>query len=196
MVVFCEVPLPHRLFANGTTSPLIKRRHPVTLHFLDRIRKLDWRNDISARLFADSLTESLRLDLIEASSPPAHADWETRSELNDDDKRRLLEHLDTDGIEVDVSLAALADHVGMPIGAFARAFAATFHTTPRQFVLDHRIARAKTILLTTGLSITEISANTGFSTHSHFSTAFKNRVGMTPRQFRIDGTAGSSRRGR
>ena len=65
-----------------------------------------------------------------------------------------------------------------------KAFRAAFHTTPYHFLLDRRIDRAKTLLSSTRLSITEIIAAVGFSTPNHFATTFRQRVGLTPRDFR------------
>nr|WP_231965595.1 helix-turn-helix transcriptional regulator [Mycobacterium sp. E802] len=73
----------------------------------------------------------------------------------------------------------------MSVGAFTQAFRKAFHTTPYQFALDRRIARAQTLLLTTSQSITEIAARVGFSNPSHFATAFKRRVGISPRGYRL-----------
>ncbi|WP_372508092.1 helix-turn-helix transcriptional regulator [Mycolicibacterium alvei] len=44
--------------------------------------------------------------------------------------------------------------------------------------------RAKKLLATTAMSITDIGMNVGFSTPSHFATTFKNRVGMSSSAYR------------
>ncbi len=70
-------------------------------------------------------------------------------------------------------LAALAELAEMTIAEFSAAFTAAFGTTPYQFVLDRRIHRAKKLLATTEMSITDIGMDVGFSTPSHFATTFK-----------------------
>jgi two-component system response regulator YesN len=47
-----------------------------------------------------------------------------------------------------------------------------------------RIDKAKHLLETTALSLSEISEMTGFTSQSYFSTAFKTSVGMTPSQYK------------
>lgn len=106
------------------------------------------------------------------------------------EQAHLLRYIDQHDGEVKTSVAALAALVGMSRSSFVSAFAASFHTTPRQFVLNRRIGSARTLLSETDQSITEISAALGFSTHSHFSAAFKKRMGVTPSQYRA--TANSS----
>ncbi|OMB79873.1 hypothetical protein A5746_06580 [Mycolicibacterium conceptionense] len=72
----------------------------------------------------------------------------------------------------------------MSVGNFIKAFRDAFHTTPYQFLLDLRIDRAKTLLLTTSQTIAEIAVSVGFSTPSHFATAFRRRVGISPSSYR------------
>lgn len=50
-------------------------------------------------------------------------------------------------------------------------------TTPKKFIMIHRLNASKILLKKTDLTITEISLLIGFSSHSTFSKAFKNNVG-------------------
>ena len=51
-------------------------------------------------------------------------------------------------------------------------------------ILAERIALAKQWLTRTDHSIEEIAADTGFSSRSHFCTAFKSFTGISPRRYR------------
>ena len=54
-----------------------------------------------------------------------------------------------------------------------------------EYLLSHRIARARELLLSNGrLSIQEIALQTGFDASSHFIATFKRFTGMTPKDFR------------
>jgi len=57
-------------------------------------------------------------------------------------------------------------------------------TSPQQFLIDRRMARAKQLLLETELSLTDIAMRTGFSSQSHFTTSFGNLNGLSPGAFR------------
>ena len=83
-----------------------------------------------------------------------------------------------------IDLDALAGIAQMPVSRFLTAFAAAFATTPHQLLIDLRIQRAKALLATTGVTITEIGTQVGFSTPSHFATCFKQRVGVSPTAYR------------
>jgi AraC-like DNA-binding protein len=47
--------------------------------------------------------------------------------------------------------------------------------------------KAKQLLADDEISIAEIGHRLGFASRSHFSTAFRRRVGSTPREFRLTG---------
>ncbi|MDH6247953.1 AraC family transcriptional regulator [Mycobacterium sp. OTB74] len=97
----------------------------------------------------------------------------------------VIEYL-CDRSDSDIGVDELARLADMSVGNFIKAFRVAFHTTPYQFLLGQRIERAKTLLLTTEQSITEIALAVGFSTPNHFGTAFRRRVGVLPRTYRFD----------
>ncbi|WP_324611254.1 helix-turn-helix transcriptional regulator [Mycolicibacterium conceptionense] len=91
----------------------------------------------------------------------------------------------------------IAQQAKMPVGVFITAFRAAFHTTPYQYLLDRRFERAKFLLRNTTRPVADISAAVGFSNPGHFSTAFRHRIGVSPRAYcgsyrlRADGLAGT-----
>ncbi|MGK9286391.1 helix-turn-helix transcriptional regulator [Sinorhizobium meliloti] len=52
--------------------------------------------------------------------------------------------------------------------------------TPYQWLLRERINRARTLLLETDASLSEVAISCGFSDQSHFTRVFTNVVGTTP----------------
>ena len=56
--------------------------------------------------------------------------------------------------------------------------------SPNEFVIYSRIDRAKALLLTSDLSIAEISREVGYPNSSNLITLFTRRVGCPPAQFR------------
>jgi len=59
-------------------------------------------------------------------------------------------------------------------------------TTLHQYLLNYRIECAKKYLANTDLSISQIAAECGFATVSHFSNTFKEKAGISPLQYRIE----------
>lgn len=84
----------------------------------------------------------------------------------------------------DISVTELADKVGLSHYHFIRTFKKETGFTPHDYILNTRIATAQYLLKNTKLSVKDICYHTGFSCESVFCSAFKNRQGMTPSQYR------------
>jgi AraC-like DNA-binding protein len=78
----------------------------------------------------------------------------------------------------------LARIVGLSASQFSRVFQRTAGVPPHRYVMQCRVIRARELLATTRLSLTEIALATGFADHSHFSRRFHEFMGVAPRDFR------------
>jgi AraC family transcriptional regulator len=67
---------------------------------------------------------------------------------------------------------------------FARLFKKVMGASPHAYLAALRIERAKILLATTDLSITETAQRVGYASSSHFTKAFRQSTGLTPRAFR------------
>jgi AraC-like DNA-binding protein len=83
---------------------------------------------------------------------------------------------------LDVAAIARAAHASP--AHFSRSFKAAFGETPHQYLLTRRIERAKHLLRSTSLSVTEVSLEVGCQSLGSFSAAFKRIVGVTPSDYR------------
>lgn len=61
-------------------------------------------------------------------------------------------------------------------------FKAVMFTTPRQYILDIRIANSIR-LMSLGKKVVEVAYECGFSSESHFIHSFKSRMGISPYQY-------------
>jgi len=83
-----------------------------------------------------------------------------------------------------LSPVALAQLVRLSPRHFARAFRQSFGQPPHQYHLSRRVERAKDLLRTGEMSVTEIAVALGFADTSAFSTTFRRFTGVTPRDYR------------
>lgn len=83
-----------------------------------------------------------------------------------------------------VDLPKMARTAGMSYTSFRRRFKASTGFSPRQYQLEHRIHRAKSMLSQSTLPITQISDTLGFASVYYFSQFFKKKTGRSPIAFR------------
>lgn len=83
-----------------------------------------------------------------------------------------------------ISLADLADAAILSRFYFSRVFRSITGTSPGRFLSAIRIHQAKSLLLDTALSVTDISYQVGYNSPGTFTSRFTRSVGMTPTQYR------------
>src|SRR5262245_22255892 len=67
---------------------------------------------------------------------------------------------------------------------FLRLFRDAFNTTPHQYLIQRRIQKAKELLRSRSLSITDVCFEVGFESLGSFSALFHKRVGQPPATYR------------
>jgi AraC-like DNA-binding protein len=83
-----------------------------------------------------------------------------------------------------IDLTTMASEAGYSRFHFIRAFSAVYGETPGQYLTRRRIERAKTLLRTANLSVTEVSLLVGFESLGSFSSRFRQLVGQSPAAYR------------
>jgi len=89
-----------------------------------------------------------------------------------------------DNLSEDLSLERLAEISSLDPTYFHKLYTSAYGKTPAQRVLMYRITAAKIALVENELSLSEIAARCGFSSHSYFSSKFKQVTGKSPTQYR------------
>jgi AraC family transcriptional regulator len=144
-------------------------------------------------LRADVLKSELAAHLVvayggnEATTPlPSSTPLPSRTPLPPHRLRRALEFID-DHLDSEVTLAAIAAAIALSPGHFAHAFRQAMGVAPHRYVLERRVDVAKSLLLGSDLSLSEIAARVGCCSQSHFSVMFHRVTGVCPREFRSRG---------
>ena len=96
---------------------------------------------------------------------------------------RVYQFID-DNIGSDLSLAALSSVSGYSPYHFHRIFHSMTGKTPREYVLERRLASAARRLLYDEASITRIALEAGFSSSGSFVRSFKKSMGCPPSAYR------------
>ncbi|MBR9978052.1 MAG: helix-turn-helix transcriptional regulator [Bacteroidetes bacterium] len=114
-------------------------------------------------------------------------------ELMDDKKAILIERIKntivemvhyTDALPKISNSKYIAERLGHNYTYLANLFSETTGTTIEQFIIAHKIERAKELLLYDELNLTEISYLLNYSSVAHLSAQFKKVTGLTPTFFK------------
>lgn len=89
-----------------------------------------------------------------------------------------------ESLDGSIHLSDMARECGLSVSHFTRAFRKSFGRSPYRWLLERRIDRAKTLLITSPLPIADIAIRSGFSDQASFTRAFGRIVGDSPARWR------------
>lgn len=83
-----------------------------------------------------------------------------------------------------ITVEEMSEQAALSPFHFIRQFRRVFRQTPHQYIMRLRIDKAKYLLRSTDLPITEICAMTGFQSLGSFSSLFSKQAGLSPSAYR------------
>ena len=95
-------------------------------------------------------------------------------------RQMIVQHLD----DSDFGVVELSSSLFMSRMNLYRRLQAVTGLNPADFIRNIRLEKAAELLLTTTLSVSEVSDRTGFGTSRSFSRSFKDKYGILPKDFR------------
>jgi AraC family transcriptional regulator len=130
-------------------------------------------------------TEGLALSLVEAlrdatEPPPAvgRRGWMDRQRLV------FIDELIVSRLAGPLSVREMAGAVGVSPGFFIRQFKGYVGRTPHDYLVEHRLSRARQLLVRSRDSIAGVAADCGFASQAHMTECFRRRFGLSPGQVR------------
>jgi AraC family transcriptional regulator len=138
----------------------------------------------AGRLYVESGCEFLAHHLIYRYSSLSPTPPRSMGGLSSRRLRLVLEYIE-DTLGQPIKLRELAALAGISARHFERAFRQSTGFSPHAYVMDRRLHRACDLLIDRPeLPIEQIALRLGFSSSSHFSSAFRRQTGLTPTDFR------------
>ena len=137
----------------------------------------------SGKLFLDSVERALAAALVDSYATQHPTAPTYRGGLGPARLRKIKE-LVYAKLEDELTLQEMAQAVELSIAHFSQMFRQSTGQSPHQFVLRHRIDRAKEMLRATRVRALDVAIACGFKTQQHFSRVFRQVCGVTPRQYR------------
>lgn len=103
-------------------------------------------------------------------------------------ERALLREFVVSHLGEDLGIERLAALVRASPAHFSRVFKTTFGQSPHAYVVEQRLqAACQALRREPDRSIADIASGTGFSSQSHFTAVFRQRIGATPARWRRGG---------
>lgn len=90
----------------------------------------------------------------------------------------------SDHLNEDISLQSISDMVSLTPYYFSKIFKSETGVNFIDFLTDERMKKARELLITTDISVEQISEQVGLSSSSYFIRQFKRKYGLTPGQYR------------
>ena len=123
-------------------------------------------------LFLDALTQSTHSNELTSSS-----------KISDYYIKEAIHYIEQN-FQNDISIEEIARVCGINRSYFGKIFRKSIGKSPQEFLMNYRMIKATELLSLTSLSISEISQAVGYDNPLHFSRAFKNVYGISPRTWR------------
>ena len=137
----------------------------------------------SGRLFLDSVEQALAIALVVGYAVQDYSVRTYRGGLGPARLRRVTELVHAK-LEDELTLAELAESVGLSTAHFSEMFRQSTGETPHQFVLRNRMDRAKEMLRGADVRVLDVAVACGFKTQQHFARVFRWKCGSSPTEYR------------
>ncbi|WP_404786946.1 helix-turn-helix domain-containing protein [Altericista sp. CCNU0014] len=165
--------------------PTFRTRNPQLEAIMMLLRTELNQNNLGTRLYIDSLTNMLAIQLLRQYSGSKADRLVYEGGLPQRQLQQVLEYIH-DRLDRDIKLADLAESIGMSQFHFCHLFKRSIGMSPYQYLLQQRIEQAKLLLKRSDRSIVDIALECGFNSHSHLSKTFRQLTGITPKAYRAN----------
>lgn len=96
---------------------------------------------------------------------------------------KIKRHVE-ENLEETIQVAELAAIARLSSGYFSNAFKVSFGQSPHAYIVSRRLARAKELMTSSGMSLCAIAFDCGFSDQAHLCRQFRRATGASPNAWR------------
>jgi AraC family transcriptional regulator len=137
----------------------------------------------SGRLYADHLAHALAIRFRQLAAGTTMPASSRSGQMPGRVLQRVLDRMKAD-FATDLDLKTIAAESGYSRSHFLRTFRASMGYSPHQWLTRLRVEEAKALLQNASSSLTDVALQCGFSSHAHFSSMFRQIVGVVPSEYR------------
>ncbi|CAN5301831.1 hypothetical protein BH09BAC2_BH09BAC2_04650 [soil metagenome] len=138
--------------------------------------------DSLENIYINAQTQMLLLYSMECMLGEKEETFSCKFLANEDDRQKIVKAREVllQHISEPLTIKALSRKVAINECYLKKGFKEMYGTTIFDFFQSQRMEHAKYLLYEKSLSVTDVSASLGYSSISHFSTAFKKHTGLKP----------------
>ncbi len=137
----------------------------------------------TGRIFGESMANTIAAYSAQKYAAVSCRFREFRYGLSRHSLRKVLDYIESN-LDRDLGVAEIAQVALISPYYFGKLFKRSTGQTLHQYVLDQRIRNAQRYLAFTNMALAQIAALVGLANQSHFTTAFKKKMSVTPGVYR------------
>jgi AraC family transcriptional regulator len=134
-------------------------------------------------VLADALNTALAVRIVRLFVDPSAINLAPSNGLSRERLRRVCDYIEAH-LDDRLTLTEVAGVACLSPYHFSRSFKQAVGVGPRRYILQRRVARAKTLLRRTNQPLSWVAQEAGFADQSHLTAEFRRQIGVTPGQFR------------
>ncbi|WP_169794834.1 helix-turn-helix transcriptional regulator [Ruegeria profundi] len=158
-------------------------RSSVSLSLLERLRGDVVNASPHGTFVGDEILRALVAELFTLAHRETPASRTVRYALSDKTWDSVERYVRTH-LEERMTITDLAHKAGLPAAEFTASLKKAKGLTPYQLILQIRLQEARGLIVQRDLSLAEIAYRCGFSSQSHMTTVFSQKLGVTPAAIR------------
>jgi AraC family transcriptional regulator len=140
-------------------------------------------NPHNSCFYAESMATALAAHLLQFYTTRPQALQEYGDGLSKIKINQAIEYIN-EHLHLNLTLTEIATELEMSQYYFCRLFKQSIGMTPHQYLIQQRVERSRQLLKQLESKIVDIATECGFANPSHFAKCFRQRVGISPQQFR------------
>jgi AraC family transcriptional regulator len=133
------------------------------------------------RMYGEALSTALAVHLLREYGAAVVESKRQYGGLPREKLVRAVEYIH-DQLDTDLTVSGIAQAVGMSSDHFTRQFKKSTGQTPYEYVVEARVRKAKELLTTSKLTISEAAFRVGFADQSHLTRHFRRVFGLPPKR--------------
>jgi AraC family transcriptional regulator len=135
-------------------------------------------------VLADALNTALAVRIVRLFVDPSAINLAPSNGLSRERLKRVCDYIE-EHLDDRLTLTEIAGIACLSPYHFSRSFKQAAGVSPRRYIIQRRVERAKTLLRLSDQPLSWVAQEAGFTDQSHLTTEFRRQIGVTPGRFRV-----------